>query len=179
MACLLVKSLVTSTLVTQPAKNGYGVERIIHYSYYCPHLGHLLKMSEDPFPLDSRGVVDIWEKGSTRASQTMALVCLLYFCAAYHNINLCIVHVPGVCNDIADSLSLGQIQKASPTGKSATSLYGQHNPSWMPPTMPLSWYTLINLASLSVRMEGLTIILLKLQYFTTSSIFSHIPIFLC
>ena len=44
------------------------------------------------------------------------------FCAAYHNLNVCIVHIPGVCNDIADSLSFpdGQVQEASPTSKHHT-----------------------------------------------------------
>ena len=52
---------------------------------------------------DNKAAVDIWEKGLTQAPQTMALVRLLYFCAAYHNINVCIVHVPGVHNNLADS----------------------------------------------------------------------------
>ena len=33
-------------------------------------------------------IVDIWKSGSTRASETMALVRLLYFAAAKHNINV-------------------------------------------------------------------------------------------
>ena len=51
----------------------------------------------------------------------MALVRLLYFCAAYHNLNVCIAHIPGVCNDIADSLSRFQMDRfrklRSPTSK--------------------------------------------------------------
>ena len=67
--------------------------------------GTFWKCQKIIFHCDNRAIVDIWEKGSTRAPQTNALV-RLYFCAAYHNINVCIVHVPGVCNNIADSLSL-------------------------------------------------------------------------
>jgi len=63
------------------------------------------------FHCDNQAVVDIWEKGSTRATHTMALVRLLYYCAVQHNINVCIVHVPGVCNDIADSLSRFQMHR--------------------------------------------------------------------
>ena len=37
-----------------------------------------------------------------RANETMALVCLLYFAAARHNINVCIVHIDGANNVIAD-----------------------------------------------------------------------------
>jgi len=39
----------------------------------------------------------------------MALV--LYNCAVQHNINDCIIHVSGVCNDIADSFSHFQMQR--------------------------------------------------------------------
>ena len=47
----------------------------------------------------------IWRKGSTRDPETMALVCLLYFCAARYNINIVITHISGIDNSIADSLS--------------------------------------------------------------------------
>jgi len=30
---------------------------------------------------------------------------LLYFCAAHHNINICIQHIPGITNEIADAIS--------------------------------------------------------------------------
>ena len=36
------------------------------------------------FHCDNKAIVDIWEKGSTKAPETMALVHLLYFCAVYH-----------------------------------------------------------------------------------------------
>ena len=35
----------------------------------------------------------------------MALVRMLYFCAAHSNFNVCVQHIPGVRNDIADTLS--------------------------------------------------------------------------
>ena len=50
-------------------------------------------------------VVEIWCKGSTRDPETMALVCLLYFCAARYDINVVITHISGIDNCIADSLS--------------------------------------------------------------------------
>ena len=40
---------------------------------------------------DNQEVVDIWKKGSTVCSQVMALVRMLYFCAAQHNIHIIIV----------------------------------------------------------------------------------------
>jgi len=43
----------------------------------------------------------------------MALVRLLYFCDSTYNINVCIICVPGICNNIDDSLSFpdGDIQE--------------------------------------------------------------------
>ena len=56
-------------------------------------------------------VVSIWKSGTTRASETMGLVSLLYFCAAKYNINVCITYIPGINNDIADCLSRYQQDK--------------------------------------------------------------------
>jgi len=41
----------------------------------------------------------------------MALVRLLYFCAAQHNINICVIHIPGTDNDLADAISHFQMAK--------------------------------------------------------------------
>ena len=60
---------------------------------------------------DNQAVVRIWESGSTHAKNTMALVHLLYYCAARYNIYVCIVHIAGVNNDIADCLSRFQQDK--------------------------------------------------------------------
>jgi len=38
-------------------------------------------------------VLDIWHKGSTHNTATMALVHLLYFCAAHYHINIVITHI--------------------------------------------------------------------------------------
>ena len=35
----------------------------------------------------------------------MALVRMLYFCAAHNNFNVCVQHIPGVRNGITDALS--------------------------------------------------------------------------
>jgi len=40
----------------------------------------------------------------------MALVCMLYFCAARHNIHVIITHIDGTTNCIADALSHFQVQ---------------------------------------------------------------------
>ena len=50
----------------------------------------------------------MWEKGTCKSPEIMALVCMLYFCAAHHNFNVYVQHIPGVRNDIADALSCFQ-----------------------------------------------------------------------
>ena len=67
--------------------------------------GSLWQRKRILFHCDNQAVVDIWESGCTRASKTMALVRLLYFAAARYNINVCIVHIDGANNVIADCLS--------------------------------------------------------------------------
>ena len=60
------------------------------------------------FHCDNQALVDIWESGSTRAKETMALVCLMYFSATRYNVNVCFVHINGVNNVIVDCLSCFQ-----------------------------------------------------------------------
>ena len=60
---------------------------------------------------DNLAVVTIWKSGSNCAKETMALVRLLYYCAAKYNINICIVLIAGVNNVIADCLSCFQQDK--------------------------------------------------------------------
>ena len=60
---------------------------------------------------DNEAVVEIWRKGSTRDTETMALVRLLYFCAARYDINVVITHIRGTDNCIADSLSRFQLHR--------------------------------------------------------------------
>ena len=41
----------------------------------------------------------------------MALVWLLYFRAAQHSINVCVIHIPGSENNLADAISHFQMAK--------------------------------------------------------------------
>ena len=52
---------------------------------------------------DNLAVVDIWAKGTTKSPEVMALVWLLYFCAACYNINVSVQHISGTENKIADA----------------------------------------------------------------------------
>ena len=44
-------------------------------------------------------------QGSTKSSETMALVRMLYFCATQFDIHVMITHIAGTNNQIADALS--------------------------------------------------------------------------
>ena len=67
--------------------------------------GSLWKRQKILFHCDNQAVVSIWKAGSTKAKETMALVRLLYYSAAKHNINVCVAHIAGAKNNIADCLS--------------------------------------------------------------------------
>ena len=92
--------------------------------------GSLWKRKRILFYCDNQAVVDIWESGFTRASETMALVRLLYFAAARHNTNVCIVHIDGANNVIADCLShfkLDRFKQLAPLANPAA----DNIPAWL------------------------------------------------
>ena len=57
---------------------------------------HLWTKRRILFYCDNRSIMDIWRKGSTCNTATMALVCLLYFAAHYHINVIITTHIPGV-----------------------------------------------------------------------------------
>ena len=71
--------------------------------------GHLWACKNVLFHCDNQAVVDIWKIGTTKSSDIMALVRMLYFCAAKYNIHVVITHIAGVNNTIADVLSCFQL----------------------------------------------------------------------
>ena len=97
--------MATGTMVRDPTLDGYNMERIICYCYGSSYLGVLWQRQKILIHCDNLAVVAVWESGSTHAKETMALVRLLYYCAARYNINICVVHIAGVNNVIADCLS--------------------------------------------------------------------------
>ena len=54
---------------------------------------------------DNQTVVSVWEKGSCKSPKIVALIRMLYFCAAHNNFNVCIQHISSIKNNIADALS--------------------------------------------------------------------------
>ena len=54
-------------------------------------------------------VVNIWHRYTSTSSTTMSLVVTLHFIAASNNFHICISHVQGTNNSIADALSCKQM----------------------------------------------------------------------
>jgi len=52
--------------------------------------------------------VGVWETGTRKSPKIMALVRILFYCATHNNFNICVQHIPGVDNVIADALSRSQ-----------------------------------------------------------------------
>ena len=81
------------------------------------------------FNCDNLMVVDIWAKGSTKSPEVMALVRLLYFCAACYDINVSVQHISGTENKIADAISRFQdicFRELAPDAKATPT----NNPAW-------------------------------------------------
>ena len=66
---------------------------------------HYWRQKKVLFHCDNQSVCDIWRRGSSHSPEVMALVRMLYFCAAKFDINVMIVHIAGSNNTIADALS--------------------------------------------------------------------------
>ena len=67
--------------------------------------GHHWQQKKVLFHCDNQSVCDIWHRDSSRSPEVMALVRMLYFCAAKFDINVMIAHIAGSSNEIADALS--------------------------------------------------------------------------
>ena len=78
-------------------------------------------------------VVDIWHRGSTHDSETMALVRFLCFCAARYDINVVITYISGIDNCIADSLSRFQLHRFRELAPEAHPL-PDPNCAWLTPS---------------------------------------------
>ena len=119
------------------------------------------------FNCDNLTVVDIWAKGSTNSPEVMALVQLLYFCAACYNINVSVQHISGTENKIADAISRFQDIRSGnwlqmQRQHQLTSLHSQHKPSRSPHAAPVSWCRQVNPSSIPVWIKWLYILLLPL-----------------
>ena len=103
--------------------SGWKLFAIVSAVHAWVHFGPVKKIL---IQCNNRSVVDIWDLSHTQYGFSMATV----FCAVYHNLNVCVVHVPSVCNDFADDLSCFQMDRfgklaSKPTHHQTTSLHRQ------------------------------------------------------
>ena len=91
--------------------------------------GNLWECKKVLFHCDNEAVCAIWHKGSTKQPEVMALVRMLYFCAARYNIHVLIVHIVGTNNAIADALSCSQMERFRHLEPDAAN-QPDHIPAW-------------------------------------------------
>ena len=103
--------MAPKALVQVATLHGYSMERTIRNCHGRSYLGITLAKAKILFHCDNQAVISIWESGTTCAKEIMALVHLLYYSTAKYNIDVCITHIAGTENVIADCLSCFQQDK--------------------------------------------------------------------
>ena len=119
MGGLLVRQMDLCTMVDRicPAwKELYAIAAAVNT------WGHLWQRKKVLFHRDNQSVCDIWQKRSTRQPEVMALVRVLYFCAARFDIHVMVTHIAGTTNVIADALSHSQIGRFKQLAPNAADL---------------------------------------------------------
>ena len=97
--------------------------------------GHLWKRKKVLFHYDNQSVCAIWQKGSTKQPEIMALVRMLYFCAAQFDIHVMITHITGTNNAIADALSRLKFRRFKQLAPNAVEL-SDPIPAWPTQVLP-------------------------------------------
>ena len=80
-------------------------KRTIAYCVGLYHLGSPLVLQESAMFLPQHGSVNIWASQTSRHPIILHLLRCIHFVLAVHEVELCIQHVPGAQNIIADAIS--------------------------------------------------------------------------
>ena len=72
--------------------------------------GDMLRDTQVNIYTDSLSMTQVWKKGSCRDVTVMKIIRALFFFTASRNINLLMIHIPGVDNSQADALSRFQVE---------------------------------------------------------------------
>ena len=122
----------------------------------------------------------VWKKGTCKSPEIMALVCMLHFCAAHNNMNVCVQHIPGVTNNIGDTLSRFQHHRFKNITPNANPQPG------IIPAWPHQAFTAASCSAdisygvaQSTRSECLSNVLLPFQHYSHSSFISNPAVLLC
>ena len=110
MSVMVLQGRKSSPQKSRPPESGHrrhGVWIAIEYSYKLGQKKEIKFLCVSGW--FSQIQSHIWQKGSTRQLETMALVRTLYFCAARFDIHVMTTHIAGTTNAIADALSRLQV----------------------------------------------------------------------
>ena len=98
-------------------------------------------------------------------------------------INVCITHVAGVCNDIADSshFQMDKFRKLAPKSKYCltTYLHGLLRFSWPPLAMLVSWHCRIHMTEIPIWTQEVWVILQSVRLYSSPSIIPNTAIIFC
>ena len=174
-------------LITCTTANEHCMEGTVCHCYDSAHMGQLIAAAKILFHCDNQTVVNIWEKGSTKSLDIMVLVRLLYFCAARYHIYICVQHIPGNNNNIADGTYMSLLGRPLQETCSGSCNNTRHhlcmaNPSFHNCLMQLryvSWCCRINTSNIPVRIDCLHILLLSFQHQSYTSNIFDIAVLLC
>jgi len=126
LGCVLGWQMASMSLDTSAEWNGHCVERIVCNYASSPHMGLLLVQAKILVHCDNQTVVDIWNRVCTLYHGFGSFFVLLCF---KYKINVCVIHIPGVCNEIADSLSRFQMKRFRKLA-SGTNILPDSIPEW-------------------------------------------------
>ena len=76
----------------------------------CSNMGFPVEAEED-IHCDNQAIVKVWQAKSPREKALAHLCRKLFFLAAKNNCTVCLKHIPGSKNEIADALSRKQVSR--------------------------------------------------------------------
>ena len=77
----------------------------------CNTWGHMLRRKRVLFYCDNISVVNIIQNGTSKSSDIMHLVRMLFYVCASHNMECSSVHIAGIQDEAADAISRDQITR--------------------------------------------------------------------
>jgi len=105
MGCLLGRRMDLRPLVQCTAWYEYCLEGTVCHCHLCTSWGTLWQRRKIPIHCDNHTVVDVWETDTSKSSEIMALVCLLFSCAAHNNFNIYVQRITYSLSHFQDNCS--------------------------------------------------------------------------
>ena len=103
--CLVERPMAAAPQINNSPKISIAWQELYAIMVAAMAWGHLWYGQHILFHCDNLAVVDIWRKHSSKIPYIMCLIRNLYFIAASNHFHVCVFHIQGVNNTIADALS--------------------------------------------------------------------------